>query len=446
MNLKTIKNLISIILVFGLTSIASAQSSISSYDDALKLAQEKNQNILLFFTASWCTPCKQMKKEVFTDPEVSEKILAQHILVYCDIDSPEGRELKVRYNIDKGVPVLVIVNSKEEILMRKDGGMDKADLSQFISNSTKQSQKENGLKAGIKDARYITILYGLNDSLEREAMKSILDAPKVKNKISERKFITSDFNLGETKYAKWLKKSKKDNISPIIFVQDKYKKYLARHAGRINESEMIRLLELDTATMDLSKYKSLITMKEHGAAYKFIGKMLSCEWRPGISVGINSMKLNNSAFDHSKTGYELGFIMDYTPKKLEGKFVFQSGFIFNSIGGHSKELSKDIRLNYLEVPLRFNYKIFNHKIVGCPQPVRASFAPYCAYRIGGKNTGELSHLRNWDYGIKTGLNIAFGTWDAFLGYQHGLADLSSSSNMDFSNRGFFFSTTMVFGK
>jgi len=427
--------------LFALIPFLSVSQEVNSYESNLSLAKSKEKNVLLFFTATWCGPCKQMKKEVIPDVDVSKVLNEKFILYYCDVDTKEGQELKVRYDVLNGIPEFIIVNGSEEIVNRRKGGMDKDTFLQFLVEDTSDSEL---LKPNEKDVRFLSVLYGLKDSTERNNIQSILSSPMVKDKIAERKFDVIDASLLGTKYERWLNQ-KSAGETPILLVMNKSRHLLARHEGAIDQSELLRLLDLDTAIIDVSKYRDLVTLKEHGCFDRFMGNMLGKEWRPGINVGINTSSINNSGSNY-KIGYELGLIVDYTPKRLKDKFVFQTGFILNSIGWQDKATSDNVRVNYLEMPLRFNYEIFRHGLTGCTQPVRLSLSPYAAYRIGDKNLDSNWKPARWDYGLKAGLNIRTGVLETFIGYQQGIANIASSGDKDYRNHGFFFTTTLVFGK
>ena len=63
-------------------------------------AREKRKYLLLFFSAKWCVYCHEMKKTVFRDPRVVEKIEKYFIPIYLDIDEvKEAKALKNRLGL-----------------------------------------------------------------------------------------------------------------------------------------------------------------------------------------------------------------------------------------------------------------------------------------------------------------------------------------------------------
>ncbi|RME05111.1 MAG: DUF255 domain-containing protein [Planctomycetota bacterium] len=66
--------------------------------DPSKLAKKYDKNVFLMFSAKWCTYCRTMKREVFSDMEVAEYIYRHFIPVYFDVDrvvKVGGREVSL---------------------------------------------------------------------------------------------------------------------------------------------------------------------------------------------------------------------------------------------------------------------------------------------------------------------------------------------------------------
>lgn len=59
-----------------------------TYEEGVRLAQEKNKHVLIDFSTKWCGFCKKMDRETFTDQKVINYINNHFVAVKVDGDSP----------------------------------------------------------------------------------------------------------------------------------------------------------------------------------------------------------------------------------------------------------------------------------------------------------------------------------------------------------------------
>lgn len=95
-------------------NIASAQAA----------AMESGKPVMLFFTATWCVPCRIMKREVFADTEVMKAINSQVVPVMVYEDSPGGKAAFNQYNV-QGTPITIFTDPKGTVLDYAVGGIKK---------------------------------------------------------------------------------------------------------------------------------------------------------------------------------------------------------------------------------------------------------------------------------------------------------------------------------
>ncbi len=92
-----------------------------------------SQNMLLFFTGKWCSPCQIMKREVFADKEVQSVINSQYTPVMIDIDSPNTKELVKFYKV--GVtPTTIILDPQGNVFDYVVGKIGKKKFLEMLSD------------------------------------------------------------------------------------------------------------------------------------------------------------------------------------------------------------------------------------------------------------------------------------------------------------------------
>lgn len=94
------------------------------FEGTLAEAQEKaaQERKLIFMDAytSWCGPCKQMSKNVFTAPEVGAFFNKHFINIKVDMEKGEGPRLAGRYRVNS-YPTLLFLDEKGEVVHAAKG-------------------------------------------------------------------------------------------------------------------------------------------------------------------------------------------------------------------------------------------------------------------------------------------------------------------------------------
>lgn len=111
-------------LLFFLLNIVIINSSLSHGNDkkqkgivffkgtwieALVKAKKENKPIFLDIYATWCGPCKQLKRTTFKDKEVGAYFNKNFINFTIDGESEEGRILAQKYQVN-AYPTLLIID------------------------------------------------------------------------------------------------------------------------------------------------------------------------------------------------------------------------------------------------------------------------------------------------------------------------------------------------
>lgn len=98
---------------------------------------EKGAVICLYFGATWCGPCKQLKKRL--GESETTKIMPKLVVSYLDVDDESNSALVYRYKIES-LPTLVFVklNKNKVIPVSRIEGYDftklKLEYDAYLSN------------------------------------------------------------------------------------------------------------------------------------------------------------------------------------------------------------------------------------------------------------------------------------------------------------------------
>lgn len=98
-----------------------------TWDEALIKAKKENKMVFLDAYASWCGPCKKMKRNVFTDTAVATFFNSNFVNVATDMEKGEGVMIADKFGIDS-YPTLLFTNGDGVQLARESGYQDPEEL------------------------------------------------------------------------------------------------------------------------------------------------------------------------------------------------------------------------------------------------------------------------------------------------------------------------------
>ncbi len=110
----------------------SIQFTDARWDDLLAKAKTENKIIFVDIYATWCGPCKLLKKTTFTDKEVGEYFNANFINATFDGEKEEGRKLVEQYGLHS-YPTMLFINP--------DGSIRKAAIGYHSANQLLKTAK-----------------------------------------------------------------------------------------------------------------------------------------------------------------------------------------------------------------------------------------------------------------------------------------------------------------
>jgi thioredoxin 1 len=96
------------------------------------LAEAKKQNKLIFLDAyaSWCGPCKLLKKNTFPDKAAGEYFNTNFINVAMDMEKGDGPALTEKYSVS-AYPTLIITDAEGNIITYTQGYITPTQLIDF---------------------------------------------------------------------------------------------------------------------------------------------------------------------------------------------------------------------------------------------------------------------------------------------------------------------------
>jgi len=93
-----------------------------TFQEALAASQETNKPIFIDVYASWCSPCKQLKRQTFSDAAVGAYFNSNFICLSIDGETEEGSRLRSLYAV-RSYPTLLITDGNAKLLTRSAGFM-----------------------------------------------------------------------------------------------------------------------------------------------------------------------------------------------------------------------------------------------------------------------------------------------------------------------------------
>jgi len=98
--------------------------------DALNKAKTEQKPIFIDIYATWCGPCKLLKRKTFTNKEVGSYFNTNYISLSLDGEKGDGAILANKYRIP-GYPTLIVLNKNGELVNMETGYLDANDLLAF---------------------------------------------------------------------------------------------------------------------------------------------------------------------------------------------------------------------------------------------------------------------------------------------------------------------------
>ena len=95
-------------------------------------ATESGKPVLLFFTGTWCVPCRIMKRKVFADAEVTTLVNDHFIPVLIDVDDESEAATVSRYHVG-ATPTTIFTDAAGNVLDWRSGRISKPEFLELLA-------------------------------------------------------------------------------------------------------------------------------------------------------------------------------------------------------------------------------------------------------------------------------------------------------------------------
>ena len=111
-----------------------------NFETVLALAKSEGKLVFVDFYADWCTPCKMMDQEVFTDKSIGDYFNKKFVNIKVDSEKGNGPDLAAIFEVT-ALPTLLFLDEIGRVVKRREGAAFHTELMNMAENAL--SQKES---------------------------------------------------------------------------------------------------------------------------------------------------------------------------------------------------------------------------------------------------------------------------------------------------------------
>ncbi len=116
-----------------------------TWKEAINKAKNENKPIFLDIYATWCGPCKMLKRNTFRDKAVGQYFNLNYINVSVDGETEEGRYLMAKYVLHS-YPSLLVIGNDENVIATASGYHSPDRLMEFGKLSIEKASIKNEIE------------------------------------------------------------------------------------------------------------------------------------------------------------------------------------------------------------------------------------------------------------------------------------------------------------
>ena len=105
-----------------------------SYKQVLAKAKASHKQVFVDAYATWCAPCKELRKTTFRDAKAAAYFNQHFINFSVDVEKGNGVELAKTWQVE-GLPTLLIVDENGKVVANHTGFVDGNGLMQFAQEA-----------------------------------------------------------------------------------------------------------------------------------------------------------------------------------------------------------------------------------------------------------------------------------------------------------------------
>lgn len=112
----------------------------TKFETVLETAKSENKLVFVEFYADWCTPCKMMEQQVFSDKTIGDFFNKKFVNLKINSEKGSGPDLAAIFEV-KALPTLLFIDEIGRVVERREGAAFHTDLMNMAEHAL--SQKES---------------------------------------------------------------------------------------------------------------------------------------------------------------------------------------------------------------------------------------------------------------------------------------------------------------